>query len=325
MAKRIVETEVIKQELPLHVKWRPTTLKEVLGQDAVVRSLEAALKMPSRPHCFLFTGPAGTGKTTLARILANRIGIGREGLLEVDAASNSGIDEMRSITSGLRYNGFGDSPNKGIILNECQGLSKQAWDSLLTTTEEPPDHVYFFFTSTHPAKIPPAMMTRCQAYHMAPLRYDDLMDLLEDVVKGEGLECSTKLLGLVARAAEGSARQALVMLAKVHSCEDEKEAEILLAQADENAEVIDLCRAFVAGDLAWTKLCAVLQDLEKAGVQAESIRLVVVAYLTRCLLGSKTDKQTMRLLGMLECFMKPAGGSEKLAPILVAFGRYIYP
>ena len=179
--KKVEETEVVEREDAIHVKYRPQRLADVVGQKATVKSLEATLKAKSPSHCYLFAGPAGTGKTTLARIMAANFGCDVGNMIEVDAASNSGIDDMRGVTSTLRYNGFGDSPNKAIIIDECHGLSKQAWDSLLKSTEEPPPHVFFFFCSTNPAKVPAAMTTRCQTYHLSPVKYDDLMDLLEGV------------------------------------------------------------------------------------------------------------------------------------------------
>lgn len=321
--KTITPTSVEGVSEPIHVKYRPTRLQDVLGQKAIVKSLESALRAKSRAHTFLFTGPAGTGKTTLARIVAAEFGCDASNLIEVDAASNSGIDDMRKVTETLRYNGFGESPNKAIIIDECHGLSKQAWDSLLKSTEEPPPHVFFMFCSTNPGKIPAALVTRALAYSLAPLKFDDLMDLLEDISDREKYETSGKILQLVARSCEGSPRQALTMLATVHDCEDEHDAEVLLQTAMDNKDVIDLCRMLVKGDLAWSKVTATLKALDD--LNAESIRIIIVNYLNACVMGARSEADTLRLLTMLEAFLKPCNPSDKLAPILVAFGRVIYP
>lgn len=308
---------------PMHTKYRPKVLKDVVGQNAVVKSLASAIKQKARPHTFLFTGPPGTGKTTLARIVAAEFNCDPSNIIEVDAASNSGIDDMRQVTSALRYNGFGSSPNKAIIIDECHGLSKQAWDSLLKSTEEPPPHVYFMFCSTNPGKIPSAMVSRSLAYNLNPVKFDDLLDLLEDICDREQLETPSKILELVAESCEGSPRLALTMLAKVQDCSNMDEAAALLATATDNKEVIDLCRLLVSGSLTWAKLTTTLKAMPE--MPAESIRIVVVAYLNACLMGAKSDRDVPRLLDMLECFMQPYNPADKLAPILVAFGRYIYP
>lgn len=310
------------QEEPYHLKYRPQRWKDVWGQDAVVKSMQASVESKNRPHAYILTGPSGTGKTTLARIAAKELGVAATNLIEVDAASNNGIDVMREIMAPLRYVGFGDSPNKAVILDEAHMLSKQAWNSLLKTVEEPPAHVFFFFCTTESSKIPDAIVTRCVAYNLRPLKYPDIMDLLELVREKEDLPTTQRVLELIAQSCNGSPRAALVMLAQAHNAADEEEAARLFETALENKEVIDLARDLVGGTLNWKRLTDTLRAIPEQ--PAETIRIIIVAYLTSCLMGSKTDKSTMRLLDMLHSFSKPYPASDKLAPLLLSFGDWIY-
>lgn len=132
----------VKDVRPLHVRLRPLELDGVIGQDAVVNSLVSLLEGNAVPHAYLFTGPSGVGKTTLARILARMTDCDDANIMEIDAATNSGIDNMRLVTQLAQYRGIGSSPNKFIIIDECHALSKATFQSLLLAIEEPPPHVY---------------------------------------------------------------------------------------------------------------------------------------------------------------------------------------
>ena len=142
------------QNQDLARKYRPQSWKQVIGQDAAIKSLRATLKAGGK-HGFLFTGPSGVGKTTVARILAAAVGCEAHNLLEIDAATHTGIDAMRAVSEGVAYKAFGDSPVKVMIIDEAHSLSKAAWQSLLKVVEEPPEHAYWVFCTTEPGKIPP--------------------------------------------------------------------------------------------------------------------------------------------------------------------------
>ena len=135
MRKKLVENMPVTLTEPYHTKYRPTELSQIVGHGEVVKSLRSMLKGSSRPHTFLFTGAAGTGKTTLARILATEFRCSSNNIVEIDAAVTNGVDDMRALTDTMRYTGFGEQPNKMFIIDECHALSKTGWSALLKVCE----------------------------------------------------------------------------------------------------------------------------------------------------------------------------------------------
>ncbi len=315
----VVAPQAIEQ--PLHLKYRPQHLDDVIGQNEVVKSIRKAISAKTRPHSFLFTGPAGVGKTSLARILAKGFNCGAGSIIEVDAASNSGVDAMKEVTSTARYHGFGSEPNKAFIIDEAHRLSKQAWDTLLKPIEEPPEHVYYFLCTSEAGKIPDTIVSRCNSYLLKPVRYDDIMDLLERVCYAENYDTADGILKQVGMACGGSPRRALVMLSMIYDVQDGEECARILETPLDNEEIIGLCRLLVKGNLRWQDVTEALKALGETN--AESIRIPIVNYLNACIMGAKTDSSAARLLDMLHAFTRPCNPADKLAPILLAFGEFV--
>lgn len=307
--------------MDLALKYRPSTWEEVLGQASTVKSLKSVINSKTK-RAFLFTGPSGTGKTTLARLLADAVGCTPQNRLEIDAATHTGIDTMREVTAGLQYKAFGESDVKVVIVDEAHSISKQAWQSLLKSVEEPPPHVYWVFCTTDPAKIPATIKTRCAAFQLQSVSVDLLIDLMERVAEAEKFTTPDDVLAVVARQSQGSPRQALTYLGQCFHCKTGKEALPLLQRVDEDGEAIDLARALVKGGLTWAKAMTILEPLRDQS--AEGIRLVVLAYLTTVALGSKTDDQAGRTLEMIDAFSQAYNQSEGFAPLLMSIGRVIF-
>jgi len=195
----------------LYRKYRPKKFSEVLGQDHIISILKGAVDSGKVAHAYLFSGPRGTGKTSVARILAGGIGCHEYDLTEMDAASSRGIDEIRSLRDGVYTNPFrGDK--KVYIIDEVHMLTKEAFNALLKTLEEPPEHAIFILATTEPEKLPDTIISRCQHFAFKKQQEGILRKAVSDVSKKEGVELESEAAALIALFADGSFRDAFVML-----------------------------------------------------------------------------------------------------------------
>jgi DNA polymerase-3 subunit gamma/tau len=228
-------TQDVAEDKPyqsLYRKYRPQGPTDVLGQEHVVRALMGAVRERRLAHAFLFTGPRGTGKTSTARILAKMVNCERgptpepcgvceqcvavrDGthldVVEIDAASHGGVDDARELREKASTAPV-QGREKVYIIDEAQRLSREAFDALLKVFEEPPPGVRFVLATTEPHKMPATIIGRCQRFDFRRIPADTIADLLEQVAKGEGLELSREAAVAIARATEGSARDAESLL-----------------------------------------------------------------------------------------------------------------
>jgi DNA polymerase-3 subunit gamma/tau len=272
-------------------KYRPSTFAELIGQEAMVRTLTNAFATGRIAHAFILTGVRGVGKTTTARILARGLNcVGADGaggptiapcgvcancqqiaqdrysdVVEMDAASRTGVDDIRELTEGLLYRKPDLGRYRVYIIDEVHMLSRNAFNALLKTLEEPPPHAKFVFATTEIQKVPLTVLSRCQRFSLRRVPVEVLAEHYQRIVEAEAVEAEPAALALIARAADGSVRDGLSLLDQAIALTDGRVTEIavrdMLGVADRGL-VFDLLESVLRGDAAdaLTRMDRLYQD-----------------------------------------------------------------
>lgn len=271
--------------MSLYNKYRPKSLSEVKGNSDLVATLDKMLSGKEIPHAFLLHGETGTGKTTIARIIADRLGCVGKDLTEVDSGQFRGIDTIREIRSNSNYQPL-EGKCRVWILDECHRNTSDAQAGLLKILEDSPKNAYFILCTTDPQKLLPAIRGRCIQLQTTPLDERQMYALLLGIVKAEGDSLKSNIINQIIQDSMGLPRNAINILEQVLSASEDRRLIVAQKTAEKQSQVIELCRSLIKQE-SWNRVNKILTGLKDQ--DPENIRRAVLGYCQAILLKDKND------------------------------------
>lgn len=285
----------------LYKKYRPNKLADLVGQANSVDTLTQLGRSGKFPHALLLSGPSGTGKTTIARILKGLLDVGDADYVEQNSASFRGIDSIRDIEATASMAAI-SGKNRMWLIDEAHQLTPAAQEAFLKLLEDPPKHVYIVLATTEPKKLKAAVLTRCTEIKLQALNASLMLGLLQHVVGQEGKACAAKVLNRIVEAADGSPRKALVLLHQVLQLPTEEQQLNAVVACEEDAPVFQICLALNRG-ANWSQLGILIANvLEAEGSDPEGLRYMVLGYFKKVLLGAAPGPKADKAAHIIGCF-----------------------